>query len=153
MKNIDLVRQKQRLDSLFDKVKTLDADVELQSHWSRYLCVLVSGFIENSVKIVLSSYAEKHADKRISNFVERDLQDLQNAKMGKILDWVGKFDPAWREALERDLLDHQKDAINSVVTNRHQIAHGGSVGLSYVAIKNYYEAVVSAVEVIETSCC
>ena len=50
MKNKKVVSHKQRLDALFDKVKALDSEPELISHWSRYLCVLVSGFIEASVR-------------------------------------------------------------------------------------------------------
>ncbi|MBF0553199.1 MAG: hypothetical protein HQK96_01435 [Nitrospirae bacterium] len=40
----------------------------------------------------------------------------------------------------------RKDAIDSIVANRNQIAHGEYVGLSLVLMKNYYK---NASEVLE----
>ena len=46
MKNIEVIRYQQRLDDLFKKIVAFAEDIELQSHWARYLCILVSGFLE-----------------------------------------------------------------------------------------------------------
>ena len=77
MRTVEIVRQKQRLDELFEKIRALDTDVELQSHWSRYLCVLVLGFIENSLRTILSKFAEQRADKRVANYVESQLREVK----------------------------------------------------------------------------
>src|SRR5438046_402692 len=108
MKTLELVRQKQRLDALFEKVQSLDSDPELQSHWARYLCVLVSGFIEVFVRKVMSDHAEARSDVRIANFVEREVRYLQDAKISKILEWVERFDAQWKDDLEKKLDDRHK---------------------------------------------
>ncbi len=65
MSLVEITRQRQRLDDLFQKAKNLP-DAEAQSHWSRYLCVLVSGFLENSVRITYTEYARKRANSFVS---------------------------------------------------------------------------------------
>ncbi len=42
-----------------------------------------------------------------------------------------------------------KDAVDSVVSNRHLIAHGQDVGIGFGTIKKYYERVVKAIETLE----
>ncbi len=56
MKNRETVQAKDRLDYLFSRVNEFSEDLELQSHWARYLCVRVSGFIETSIRSILSEY-------------------------------------------------------------------------------------------------
>lgn len=59
MKNRETIQAKDRLDDLFSRVNEFSGDLELQSHWARYLCVRVSGFIETSIRSILSEYARK----------------------------------------------------------------------------------------------
>ncbi|GAF83742.1 unnamed protein product [marine sediment metagenome] len=72
--------------------------------------------------------------------------------MGKILDLTRAFNPQWANQLEAATEGQLKDAVNSVVANRNQIAHGRDVGITYVRIKNYYEDVVEVVDLIEKMC-
>jgi hypothetical protein len=44
MQEIDA--QRKRLDAPFEKTRELSSDPELLSHWAKYLCVLVCGFLE-----------------------------------------------------------------------------------------------------------
>jgi hypothetical protein len=149
MPNVEVTRYRQRLDALFSRVSTISHDLELQAHWARYLCILTSGFIEESVRILLSEYVQKRADSNISRYVNAQLEGFQNPKAGKILDLLRAFDIAWAESAEQFLGDERKDAIDSIVNNRNQIAHGRNVGISYVTIRNYYEKAVEAVDFIE----
>ena len=84
--------------------------------------------------------------------MERELCYFQNPKTDKILDLIGKFDQTWRESIDRSLDDRQKAAINSIVSNRNQIAHGNDVGLSFARLREYYDAVIEAIELIESEC-
>src|SRR5437763_6646632 len=99
MSLVEITRQRQRLDDLFQKAKNL-SDPEIQSHWSRYLCVLVSGFLENAVRITYVEYVRRRADVSVANFVESRLRQFQNPKMGTILELTGGFSHEWRERLE-----------------------------------------------------
>lgn len=152
MKNNEVMRAKQKLDNLFEKVNQLPDDIELKAHWARYLCILVSGFIENSVRAIYSQYAKNKANTNIANFVERKLDDLQNPKMEKILQLTGAFSAEWESTLRKNTEGALKDAIDSIVANRNNIAHGQDVGITYARIKDYYHKAFKVIKMIEEQC-
>jgi hypothetical protein len=151
MSLIEITRQRQRLTDLFQKANRL-RDAELQSHWSRYLCVLVSGFLENSVRITYIEYARLRADASVADFVENRLRQFQNPKMGSILELTGGFSQEWRQQLEKDTTGQLAESVNSIVGNRHKIAHGESVGLSLQTLAQYYTDALRVVDLLRQQC-
>ncbi len=145
MRNAQVAQDKQRLDSLFKRIKDFAGDTELQAYWAQFLCVLTSGFIENSVRNLYSEYARTKSSPYVANYVSHELQSFRNAKSEKIIQLTGIFSPEWRVALEDYMEDRRKAAIDSIVSNRNQIAHGRPVGITFARIREYYE---NSVEVI-----
>ena len=152
MRNVEAVRYKQRLDHLFEQISALPDDIELQSHWSRYLCILVSGFLETSVRTIYSQYAREKAAPNIANYVTRRLERFTNPNMGDILTLSGMFNNEWRDQLENATEGELKAAVDSIVANRNLIAHGANVGIGFNTIKGYYKSAVKVVELIESNC-
>jgi hypothetical protein len=144
----EVVRSKDRLDALFSKVAAI-GDVEMKSHWSRYLCVLVSGFIEVAFVQVVSEYAKRRSSPDVARFVVGSISQFQNAKIEKMLTVIGSFNTEWRDEIDAATKGELADAVNSVVANRHLIAHGNSVGISFTTIKDYYDRVIKVIELIE----
>ena len=124
MKNRDVASYQKRLNDLFARGEKI-ADIELQSHWSRYLYVLVSGFLEVSVRAIYSEYARKRSIKTIGRFVGRRLQALQNPNMERILEVTGAFSEEWQERLQKETEGELKDAIDSIVAIRNQVHTAG----------------------------
>jgi hypothetical protein len=149
MRTVEAVRYKQRLDYLFDKVSVFSDQIEIQSHWARYLCVLISGFIETGVCAIYSRYTQEKAAPCVANYVCSKLNRFRNPNMEDICQLTGLFNARWREKLERATAAEQKDAVDSIVANRNQIAHGANVGISYASVKQYYDRVVEVVELVE----
>lgn len=146
MNNRSVSQEKQRLDHTFQLIGTFSGDIELQSHWAKYLCVLTSGFLESSVRHLFGGYSLKKSNPIVSNYVGHNLDSFQNPKAEKILELTRFFNPEWEDQLRRHMEGERKDAINSIVITRHQIAHGRFVGITYARISAYYK---NAVEVIE----
>jgi hypothetical protein len=144
-------QQKQRLDELFKAAASL-TDIEMQSHWSRYLCVLVSGFLENSVELCLSEYSGRVANVAVANFVGAKLRGFQNPKMSAILEIFGSFNSDWKVQLEAATQGQLSDSVNSIVGNRHKIAHGESVSLSLSSLAAYYKDAIAVVELLQRTC-
>jgi hypothetical protein len=149
MNDVAVVRLKDRLDALFQKTTELPDSEEIRSHWARYLCVLVSGFIEESLLILLTNYTSRHADERLQDFIVHRLKRVQNAKHGVILDLLAQFDQSWKVSFEANTRGELADAINSVVDVGHKIAHGKSTGISIATISEYWTRVVRAIEILE----
>lgn len=62
--------------------------------------------------------------------------------MTKILAVIGEFSGEWRDEIDSATNGWLADAVNSVVANRHLIAHGRNVGITYVRIKDYFSSVL-----------
>jgi hypothetical protein len=152
MRNREAVRYKQRLDNLFKQVSALPADIELQSHWAKYLCVLVSGFLETSVRAIFSQYASDKAAPYVANYVASRLKRFTNPNMDDILHLASRFNEDWGKCLESATRGELKDAVDSIVANRNLIAHGENPGITYVRIKGYYERAVTVIDLIENTC-
>lgn len=155
MRKTGIYQEKQKLDDLFDKVKqtrALAEDQELLAHWSRYLCILVSGFLENALKELYGTYAQNKAQPRVANFVKARLETFRNPNMERVLQLANSFSPEWREALERAAGSKVKDAVDSIAGNRNSIAHGRSVGLTYSRMYDYYKTALKLVDFITEQC-
>ena len=115
MKTLEVVRYKQRLDNLFKQIPAFSGNIELQSQWARYLCILVSGFLETSICAIYGEFARKTASPYVANFVKCELDSLQNPKMGKILQLTRAFNPLWADELETATEGELKDIEKYVV--------------------------------------
>ena len=136
-----------RLDSTFERIGAIPLEeAELRSDGSRYLCVLVSGFLEKSVVALILSYVARVSHPRITSLTESKLKNTTNLKSEKLSQLIGSIDSKWGQALREFLEDDAKAAIDSVVDLRHQIAHGAHTGVSYINIQEYYRQVCRVVE-------
>jgi predicted house-cleaning noncanonical NTP pyrophosphatase (MazG superfamily) len=154
MENQEVARQVQRLRSLFGKVgNASNNDMSLQGHWAKYLCVMVAGLVENGLKEIFSEYIKDKSTKPIADYAISYITKLQNPKAEKVMDLVGSFKAEWRNELETFLANEgRKDAIDSIMNNRNQIAHGKDVGVTVVNVSNYFNKIVSVLEFIESQC-
>lgn len=152
MKNREVVRYKQELDALFTKISSFPEDAEIRSHWARYLCIRVSGFLEVAVRSIYSKYAKDKAAPFVANYIEKQLSSFQNPNMEKILNVSRAFNPEWADTLEKIVEGEIKDSIISIVATRHKIAHGDNVGITYAKMQGYYKNAVKLVELLEQQC-
>lgn len=148
---LSIHQQEQRLNKLFEAARAL-SDGEMQAHWSRYLCVLVSGFLENSVELCLSEYSRRRSQAPVSNYVDTRLRGFQNPNMEKILELLECFNPDWKIQVEAATRGKLSDSVNSIVGNRHRIAHGESVALSLSSMKTYYGDAKEVVGLLRRTC-
>jgi len=152
MKCHSVQQSKQKLDSIFKLVESLPDDPETKAHWARYLCVLVSGFIENSVRSLYIQYAQNKSAPYVSAYVARNLGQFQNPKMQNIVNLAHSFSPAWGKELKDATDGELKDAIDTVVSNKNNIAHGKDVQITLIGIKNYYARAWKVLGIIDNHC-
>ena len=138
-----------RLDATFDRAANFDNDPEIQAGYTRYLCILVAGFIERSVEDILQSYAEQKADSRVSRYVSTTLRRRGNLRATQIVSLFGDFDESWKELLDDSLTAEQRQAIGNVYANRNPIVHGEDVDLTYTQIRDDYHRVKDAVNALQ----
>ena len=152
MKNQEAFRYKQQLDTLFGKIADVGDDLEMQSHWSKYLCIRVSGFLEVSIRSIYTEYCKNKSAPFVANYIEKKLSNFQNPTMQKISDLARAFNPQWADELDRFAEGEIKDSIVSIVAIRNKIAHGDNVGITFTRIKKYYENTILLIDFLEKQC-
>jgi hypothetical protein len=140
-----------RLEAVFERAAAV-TDLHTQADLARYLCVQVAGYLEQATRHIYGDYASAAAAPSVSRYVERRLSYFTNANAQRLCELAGDFDSGWRQNLEGFLEGERKDAIDSVIANRHQIAHGSDVGLTYRRISTYFAHVADTVEFLEHQC-
>lgn len=152
MRNAEALRYKTRLDNLFAKISSLQGDLELQSQWARYLCVLVAGFLETSISAIYVQYAEGCAAPNVATFVATTLDRSANLNMERVLQLTRSFNVAWSEELQKMTEGEIKNAIDSICNNRNLIAHGKDTGITFHRIRDYYRQAIIVVQMVEDQC-
>lgn len=154
MQNQEITRQIQQLQSLFSSTAiACGGDIEMQAHWARYLCILCAGFLENSLKEVYATFVSNAASPPVARFTISTLNKVQNPKTTKFIDTARSFKSQWGDDLEIFVnQDGRREAINSIMNNRHQIAHGKVVDITIARIKDYFGKSIQVIEFIEDQC-
>ena len=154
MKNQELSRMLQRLSSLLKRTtEASKGDLELQSHWAKYLCILCAGFLENSLTEIYAEYARGSANEAVAGYVARQLDRIQNPNVQKILDTTYQFKKLWGNRMSDYIAqDGRKEAIEAIMTNRHKIAHGEDSNITISRVKEYLAKIVEVVEFMENQC-
>ncbi len=124
----------------------------MQSDFAKYLCILVSGYVETAVTELLLEHSRRNAAPTVQRYVEAHTRRLTNLNSERLQQLLGSFDPDWRQSLSQLLVDEKKDALDSVVSLRNKIAHGESVGLTYQRIIGYFKHIKPVVEKVEDLC-
>lgn len=150
MKNPDVTKQLQRLKSTISKASNSTIDDELLGHWGRYCCVLAAGFLENAISLIYVEYARRCGNPKLASYAAARLRKIQNPKTQRFLDVAREFDKKWAEDLKVFTdEDGRKDAIDSIMTNRHLIAHGKTCAVSLGRVQQYLAKAVEVLEFIE----
>lgn len=139
---------KQKIDNIFSLVKSIDND-ETKSALSKYLCILVSGYIELNLKETILEYAATKSNPTIQNYIEYTIKKMTNLKTSKLIDKLKQFNTDWGNQLEIEINPEQKDAVDAIIANRNNIAHGKDVGISYSRISDYYKRTQEVIKIIE----
>jgi hypothetical protein len=136
----DVERHAQQVDAVLARASQLSLveSPELQADLARYACVLVAGYVEQSVKSIFGEFVRTRASPEVHRYAERRLARVRNPNASDLVVLAGDFNPEWRIYLDVVLRDERKAALDSVVANRNGIAHGRSVGIGLVQIGTYH---------------
>lgn len=151
MRDRRLNKMKRDLDSAFARVDLIDPlNEELRNDLSRYLCIRVSAFLETSVKRLFTSYSQAKSFGYVGRYAEHQLGTLNTVNYERLRQLSGSFDDEWRVRLVESMPPDQKDAIDSIMANRHLIAHGETApGMSYPDVRDYYIRIVTLLTTLE----
>jgi RiboL-PSP-HEPN len=124
---------------------------ELRGHWGRYACIVCSGYLETALRIVIQIKVDAKASPEICAYVRQSLKSIQNPKADRFTQVLGSFDSKWKSQLDAffDANQDVKNAIDSIMSNRHLIAHGKSCSVSIAQVTTYFYLADKAVDFID----
>ena len=150
MSQSDAMRQSlARIENTFKRAKAFDDQPDVQADYVRYLCVLVTGYLEQAVVSVLLSHVDTIGSACLSRYVSETLQRPGSMRVDNVLRLVGRFDLDWKRKLEEKLTIRHRETIGTIYANRNRIAHGEDVDLTYRQVRNGFDVATKAVELIE----
>src|SRR5262249_39507561 len=110
----EVFRLRERLDRRFERIdRFAGADIELQSEFARYLCILVSGFLEKAIQELAMESCRRMAGGVARNFAIAQLDRSRNPTVDALVAFVGSFSLEWRSQFEGFLTEERRDAIGS----------------------------------------
>lgn len=151
MRNAELAKQEATIRDLIKNTSAATGgDLELQSHWAKYLCVLVAGYAENSLHALYGNYVNKSTPAPVAKFAVGKIKDLQNPRPKRFIEIASGFKESWGVDLKTYVeLDGRAEAINTIMTARHSIAHGKNSDISIHRVSEYFNKCVEVAEFIE----
>ena len=155
MRSKELSKQFDHINNLIKSTRSSTSDnLELQGHWGKYICILCAGFLENAISEVYIEFADKCSSPPIASFSRKNLGRINNPKAQKFIDTAYAFKKSWGQELEIFFNENpsKKNAIDSIMANRHLIAHGKSTSISVIRIKDFLKESIDVIHFIEEQC-
>ena len=102
-------------------------DEELESHIYKYICVLISGYLETKLNGVITNYKKsEHFNNHECKETINSQRKIQNVKWCSIRPFFANIDDNFINSLKDKFYDFDEtiDSIDTIVRTRHKIAHG-----------------------------
>ena len=126
-----------QVDELLVRVAKFGEDQFIISSVCNHVCVLLSGTLELALKETLSKFAKSKSHIEVANLAIAYLNGIQNPKPDRIEEIFLLLDKDRNKKLTEFWDSEIKDAIGSIVGNRHLIAHGRDTNISFVRINQW----------------
>ena len=146
-----LHRERDRVKRVIEIGKSLPLDnTEAVGHWGRYACIASTGYIEIALRLIIQEHVKLKATTEISTYITKSTESIQNPKCEKLIKVIRGFSDTWGSKLEDYFTKNPeaKNAIDSLMTNRHLIAHGRQYTISLGTVSKYFEKADDAMNYI-----
>ena len=142
----------QRYESLKSDVELACAtdDEQVGVALRRYCTVLICGFVERSVEIIVLERLKNRAHPRVLNFVKSHFRRGTNYDCPAISNLLERFEPSWKREFDEFIRinEEEVEALRSTYSVRNSVAHGGMTNISAAVLKRritHIKAIIDAV--------
>ena len=147
--------RKQQLDAYFLRAAGSEIADEVRSDLAKHGVVLLCGFVERSVEIVIMEKITQLANVRVQNFIRGYFKIGRNYNCEAIAQLLERFDSRWSSNFRSSLetRDDWVEALRSAYELRNSIAHGGTGNRGLAGVKSLFalaKEVIDAMEVATT---
>ena len=154
MRRSEWLDKKARLEQVFNRYEHLPVlPPDIRLHWVKYLVILTSGFVESSIAYIYGDYAQDKATPRLQRYIASRLDSPGNMSWDRLSRLVQSFGTDWIDELNQhpDRLQ-LKSALDSIISNRNNIAHGENIATTIGQLRSYYDSVVRLLDFLYEQC-
>lgn len=141
--------RKKKLDSFFVRASSVKDD-ELKSDLAKFGIVLICGYVERCVEIVILERLTSRAHPRVIAFVQSHFKRGNNYDCEAICQLLVRFDNEWSEAFRKIVVENDEwaSSLSSAYYLRNSIAHGGTANKGLVGVMQYYDVCKNIIEAL-----
>lgn len=158
LKIADRSRYRQRIQSLVSnppkRTDSFGLEIETHAHWAKYTCVLISGFIEQSVKEIVLEHASATSAPRMRKYIEGTWPSSKNMRCDAIREILDHLDIRWATSFDVWVGENErKKEINEIIKWRNDVAHGKEANTNNItlgSVSNKFKIACELVDFIET---
>lgn len=127
-----------------------------RQYFTNYALIKACGTVEFVYRSIVADHFSQLSNSRIDTYLDTTVRQGSNsAKYENMKKLLNKFDRQWGDSFQTTVqgLDNGSrliDASNSLVTNRHNFAHGKAPTATFLEIKQYYLDVVQLITVFDS---
>ncbi|MFN0050339.1 MAG: MAE_28990/MAE_18760 family HEPN-like nuclease [Cytophagales bacterium] len=146
--NLRITNQISSINSLFKTGENIK-DEEIQAHFAKYLCVKSSGLLENYIKSQVGDYVDTCSSRPVATHVKNKMKTFTNIDYDKLTKFLDSFNPDWTATFNRKMNDELKSSLNTLISNRNNIAHGNQDSISFGNMKTHYETIKEVIKILD----
>jgi hypothetical protein len=136
----EIESRERRLDAFFARAKEVSED-ELKSDLARLGAVLVCGYVERCVEVIVLNRLTTKAQPRVLQFIKSYFKKGTNYNCKAICHLLSRFDQSWETAFRSKISknDQWSTSLASAYNLRNSIAHGGDVNSGLLDVEALYK--------------
>jgi hypothetical protein len=145
--------RKRQLDAYFSRGAAAAVPDEVKSDLAKHGAVLICGFVERSVEILVMEKIQQRAQFRVLSFVRSHFKRGTNYDCEAIAQLLERFDVVWGRKF-RDFFTARDDlvqALHSAYDLRNSIAHGGDANRGLLGVQELYVSAKAVVDGLEAA--
>lgn len=152
MKSVALQNEQNQIDKIIIQIRAFTGDPYFEALLAYYLCIRISGFLENCIRIYFLEYANQKCQDYVKTFMENRLKHFPNPTWGEIIKLIKDFNEQWVVDIKKSVSSQWLSSLESINNNRNNIAHGGTSSVTLHELVIYYQDIVNIIETIENIC-
>jgi hypothetical protein len=128
----------QRVDVIYKLIGEMTPDQSfLIAQLANYTCILLSAYIERAIVEIIEGYCTLRGSPTVAAFVSGQIGKFQNPSSDKVEKLLAGFGEPIIGRVKALLTDESRSAIDSVVSNRNNLAHGRNATVTFSMLKGW----------------
>ncbi len=131
------------IEKAMEDIKDYSKNDRIKDLLTQSLLILIYAQFEKEIKNLLKQRCESVPDEAVKTFIHKHIQKsaLRGLKITELSGLLCQFDPSYKENFNQRINENgtAKSTYESLLNNRHNVAHGQGINATFEDVKMFYE--------------